>query len=309
MSKPNPKPEKQTPEVAPQKPGNGENNGHQDPFAGIQMLEGTGPLAGLSVALTMLTPEISDAFPEETPFQRKFSKRTGMKYSRLETEGKWINEYPAPFLLDKDGNILDGGHRKFAVRHSRVAIPIILVKGVSHKAVHAIDRPRPRSLAANLAWDGKNAPGQLAQMLRFYRSYDLSGTFTDFAYDVQDWYETLDEQGSAIEEVAKEWTIQPNVPKVPAGLFGTIEYLIKTLAGEEQHDFLIDCARGEALTEGDPAFAWREWVTTLPPKRTAQITAKIGYTLVYCWDKFRRNQQVTKVRVQSNCPDIAPLEP
>jgi hypothetical protein len=312
MAKPT-KPEKQMPEAAQspvteEEQNSSNGNGYVDPFEGVEMLEGTGPFAGLSVGFAMLTGETADIFPEETPFQRKTSKRTSFKYARLQTEGKWINEYPAPFILDKDGNILDGGHRKGSVKLSRKPIAVLLLKGMSHKAVHAVDRPKPRSLAGNLAWDGKNAPNQLSQMLRFHKSWEESGTFKDFAgYDVPDYYDVL-EQHPGMETIAPRWVIKPNLPKVPTGLFAIAEYLISELAKEDPHDFLMDCARGEALVEGDPAFAFREWVLNLLPKRTTAITAKIGYTLIYCWDKHRRGLQVHKLRGTAGCPEISPLE-
>jgi hypothetical protein len=272
------------------------------------MLHGTGVFAGMSVGFAMLTPERADSFPYETPFQRKPSKRTAMKYARVQTEDKWVMEYPSPFILDKEDNILDGGHRKIAVGISRKAIPVVLIKGLDHKAVHAIDRPKPRSLAANLSWDGKVAPNVLASMLRFHKSWEEAGTFKDFAgYDVQDYYEVLAREGKAIEEIAPKWVIRPNLPKVPPGLFAIVEYLVAKLAREDAHDFLMDCARGEAVVQGDPAFAFRDWVLNLGPKRTTATTAKIGYSLIFCWDKFRRGQQITRLRAPGGCPEIEPL--
>jgi hypothetical protein len=99
--------------------GNGNGNGHIDPFAGVQMLHGTGLFEGMSVGFAILDGEAADKFPHETPFQRKPSKKTFTKYARVQTEGKWVKEYPSTFILDKDGNILDGGHRKISVGISR----------------------------------------------------------------------------------------------------------------------------------------------------------------------------------------------
>jgi hypothetical protein len=128
-----------------------ENEVKNDPFAEVQTLKGSGPFEGMEVGFAMLTPEIADAFPDETQYQRKPSKRTWMKYARLQADGKWIQKYPAEFSMDKDYNILNGGHRKLAVAASRVAIPVLLVKGMSHEAVHAIDQPRPRTLSLHVA--------------------------------------------------------------------------------------------------------------------------------------------------------------
>jgi hypothetical protein len=283
-----------------------ENNGQSDPFQNIPMIQGTGELAHLSVGLGYLTQAITKGMPEQTKYQRKPSKKTYGKYARLQKEGKWIMDYPAAFCLDDEGNVLDGGHRKLAVNESGVSIPIILVKGMRPAAAHAIDQPKPRTLAANLAWDGKLAAPVLAQSLRFVRSYNEDGTFKCFGFDVQDYYETLADEGVALEQTATTWDLHPSLPKVPAGLFAAAEHLIGKLAGESPHQFLIDCARGEAVIEGDPAFAFREWVLNLPPKRTAAITARIGYAMIYCWDKARTNTPITKLRAPATCPEIVP---
>jgi hypothetical protein len=288
---------------APTPPGT-QTNGNSDPFKDIPMIQGTGDLAHLSVGIGYLTPEICDQLPEHSPFQRKESVKTGRKYARLQREGKWINEYPGGFYTDKDGNVMDGGHRKMAVKESRVAIPIILCKGLNHVAAHAIDRPRPRTLAGNLAWDGKIAAPILAQQLRFVRSYREDGTFSCFSgFDVPDYYETM-EQESGLIDLAPKWDLHPSLPKVPAGLFGAVEYLIQQETGVDAHDFLKDCARGEAVVEGDPAFAFREWVLSLLPKRTAGITAKIGYSMIFCWKKAKDGAQITKLRAPSACPPL-----
>jgi hypothetical protein len=175
--------------------------------------------------------------------------------------------------------------------------------------VHAIDRPKPRSLAANLAWDSKVAPGILASMLRFYNSWQISGTFKDFAgYDVQDYYQVLSEHPD-MELTAPSWTLKASLPKIQIGLFAITEYLIQQEAGENAHEFLMDCARGEALIAGDPAYAFRDWVVNLGPKRTLAVVARIGYALIYCWDKHRRGASITKLRPPAGCPEIVPLNP
>jgi hypothetical protein len=82
---------------------------------------------------------------------------------------------------------------------------------------------------------------------------------------------------------------------------------VKRDANEDIHDFLVDCARGEALVEGEPAYAWRDWVASLPVRRNVNITARIGYALLYAWDKFRTRKSITKLRAPGSCPDIEPL--
>lgn len=262
--------------------------------------------AGMAVKLTMLTPEMAAEFAKNTRWQRRQAKRTIKKYALQQSSGQWHN-YPALFILDKAGYVLDGAHRTAAVNLSQVAIPITLLTGVDPKTVHAIDIGKPRNLQTNLELDGEKAARELSYLLKFLKSYRAAGDFETFNFTIEDYYELLHEEPQ-VRELAVEWTVKCNLPKVSIGLFAVADYLVRQHAHENKYDFFLDCCRGEAVAEGDPAFAFREWVINLPPKRTQKVAGRIGYTLIQCWDKFRRGQQVTRVRAPGECPEIAPLE-
>jgi hypothetical protein len=266
------------------------------------------PFEGMSVEFAMLTPEMADQNESKTRWQRRRSKALIKKYARQQSGGQWVN-YPALYILDKEGNPMDGGHRNGAVALSRVPIPIVLLKGADPHMLHGIDAGKPRNLQTNLEIDGEKASPELAGLLKFLQSYRTSGglDFESFHFTIEDYYELLHEEPK-VREVAVDWTIKPNI-KVPKGLFAAVDYLVRTQAGENHYQFFADCARGEGVAEGDPAFAFREWVHNLGPKRNLKITAKIGYALIQCWDKFRRAQQVSRVRAPGECIEISPLEP
>lgn len=266
------------------------------------------PFGGMTVELAMLTPEMADQMSGKTRWQRRLAKRTVKKYAQQQSSGQWKN-FPSLYVVSKEGDLLDGGHRNAAVCLSRVGIPIALLTGASPDVLHAIDVNKPRNLQTNLELDGERAAKELAGILKFLKSYRETETLAAFGYTIEDYYALLHQELQQLREIALDWAgLKTNLPKVPIGLFGTVDYLVRTLAQENQHQFFLDCARGEAVGEGDPAFEFRGWVLNLPPKRTVQTTARIGYALIQCWDKFRRGQQISRVRAPGECPEIAPME-
>lgn len=89
-------------------------------------------------------------------------RNRGRKKTRLDRlvadleNGRWGMETPTLIVIDRDGRMIDGGHRCEAVIQTGKPIPVIMVSNVAREAAETLDAGVMRSLLDQLVMRGEN---------------------------------------------------------------------------------------------------------------------------------------------------------
>lgn len=128
----------------------------------------------LTVKLEVITPEIAESILEtsEKYFntldgfkQRPIRKATIDNYAKDMVEGRWRTNGET-IKLDKEGRLMDGQHRLYAVIKSGVPIEFLMVRGIDNKDMDSIDIGLKRSLESTLQFQSECYENQAASIVK-----------------------------------------------------------------------------------------------------------------------------------------------
>jgi hypothetical protein len=103
--------------------------------------------------VVMVTPQIAEKWLESNKDNRPISQARVTEYAKVMGAGlRRLNNQGVGF--DRDGRLVDGQHRLWAVIESGATVPMLVVRGMEPDAHRTIDRGRGRSVAEVLRRDG-----------------------------------------------------------------------------------------------------------------------------------------------------------
>jgi hypothetical protein len=243
-------------------------------------------------------------------FQRDLSETVVRKYARDMRTGHWIfNGAPIQFDgTDENGipRMTNGFHRGYAVILANVKIAFVCQYSIALSAIRTMDNNRVRSLAAQLKLDGKKNSRVLAKLLTYLGFFRLKGAFTGPRLSMGEYFDLLaDNPGTQL--IAKEYDLQ--LPRnLDEGLAACAHYLCAEQSKELAEHFFDQIVHGVNLETKDPARIFREWCINLDDDQYR--AARVGATLIACWNKECKGEKITKVPNVKRCPPIlAPAFP
>jgi len=136
--------------------------------------------SGLGIAVEMITPDMAQAWLERGGINRKPSERAILKLVHAIQMGEW-DLTGETIKLDKDGKVRDGQHRLHAIVRAGIAVPCIVVRGISESAFDKIDTGKSRNMADVLSIHGHENTKALATaargliLIEMYGRYDVGG--------------------------------------------------------------------------------------------------------------------------------------
>lgn len=96
------------------------------------------------------------------------------QYAQDMRDGRWLFTGEA-VKMSRDGKLLDGQHRLWAVLEAGVTVPLLLITGLDPRAQEVMDQGIPRRLHDALHLRGEANPNNLAAALRMVAHYQRDG--------------------------------------------------------------------------------------------------------------------------------------
>lgn len=124
--------------------------------------------------IMMIGPKEATAWLENNKFSnRHVNDRTVDKITRDIKENKWVYDGNA-IKFDKEGNIIDGQHRLWAIIKSQKIVRALVVRHLSECAVNVIDTGKPRTNPDVLHFNGFTNTNVLANACRISLGYKIT---------------------------------------------------------------------------------------------------------------------------------------
>ena len=213
----------------------------------------------LAVTIEFVTPEMAEKYIATTRRNRKSVEAVIKQFEKSILSKAWgVNPQTASF--DSDGCLIDGLHRMWAIARSRVAIPMVIVRGVPSKSFDVIDDGPRRSLKQVMAMDGVPMVLTMASIVRTVIIYIRAKyTTIQFASGVNnreglEFYYANEERVT----IAAAWGT-----KVKAGEHGTaagggfVAFVLLAINPERAEQFLEGIATGANLPANSPILKYR----------------------------------------------------
>jgi hypothetical protein len=267
-------------------------------------VRGSEPPPEFRSELRWFGPDDANRILTESHYQRKHSPGTVSKYARDMKASKWeFNGAPIRYNGEDQGHpeLLDGQHRLRAVIEANMVMPFVVIMGIQKTSLKTLDDGRGRTLGNKFYIDGEKAPDVLASMIQFLALYRNRGKFVGPSFTPSEYYDLLEREGEAARPLAKEYKCK--MPRnLKPGLIATLHLLFAEKDPELATRFCADVVQG-ASERGTPAREAREWIVSL--EKGEVKTNVIAAVLIDCWNRECRGENLTRVRIPKNCPEIA----
>jgi hypothetical protein len=265
---------------------------------------GVQPPPEFRTELRWFGPDDAERILAESHYQRKHSPATVSKYARDMKTGKWeFNGAPIRYNGEEQGHpeLLDGQHRLRAVIEANMVMPFLVIVGIPKSCLRTMDDGRSRTLANKFYVDGEKAPDVLASMIQFLAIYRGREKFVGPSFTASEYYDVLTREGEAARPLAKEYKCK--MPRnLKPGLVATLHLLFAEKDPELAARFCADVVKGDS-ERGTPAREAREWIVSLEKGEIRVNT--IASVLIDCWNRETRGENVARIRIPRNCPEIA----
>ena len=259
-------------------------------------------LPKLTVEIAEITPDMAKEWLEKNTFNRKKSDRLVDFYAESMLNDEWrLNG--EPIIFDDKGKLQNGQHRLWACIEADVSFWSLVVYGADSDAVFTIDTGRKRSMVDALTLRGEKNVAILAATLVWIWRWEhqvmhLAGNArpTNVAL-----LKMLDARPEIRDTVQVSYRFHNKV-RAPQGLMCALWYQFSLINPGDAEYFLEQCVSGEALSSGDPAYAWRRWINARYLEASKPNLQTIAAITVKAWNAFRRHEQVKSLRWAGNEP-------
>lgn len=269
----------------------------------IALKEHTGTRRKVHIEVTMVTPDIANAWLDKNSKNRKLTEHTVKKYVSDMKRGAWRLSGDA-IRFSRDGTLLDGQHRLVACIRAGVPFETLVVYGLDDDARDVMDTGKSRTIADVLEFHGITNSRRVSSAVRQLIVY-------------RDGYATSRSASISHSEVMTALYAHPNITKsvavsgnviqrLPLAGIGFLHYSASFFAGQkEAADAMIDVLRtGVPSYDGDAMHAFRERLLRRHAEGDRGNHDANTFTLFYAWNAYVDKKPLNVVRWQSSPVDI-----
>jgi hypothetical protein len=263
------------------------------------------PVPSSGEALTVdVTPEMAEAFLGRNTCNRALRPRVVARYAQLMKAGSWQKNGEA-IQFRADGSLANGQHRLHAIIKAGVAVPLLIVTGLSSEAAEYVDFSVPRSNGDRLNMRGLKRTHCLSAALTLLGAYEKAGgTFKGvklgaLSLDPRELYSLLVRYPGIIEsdKVTNRRALYSLVlPRV-----ATVLHCLFSQESEEQAAAFFGGLSGDiSLGDKDPVFQLRNCLIKKTWKSKEGATAKLQFqvlALIKAWNYMRLEREISVFKV------------
>ncbi len=239
---------------------------------------------------------------------RPISKANVRRYREDAAAGRWFLN-GQPIIFSSDGVLADGQHRGEAVADTDFRVPTLVVVGVEPEARRTMDQGRSRTAADQLTIMGEETGDIGATMIRYIKAWDelrgryLRGLARPSQAEILEFFATHRDELLPSAQFAQS-VRQAARYHVAAPMLAFLHYLLTRVDREKAEQYLLQIAKGEGLTEADPAYRVREKLIAL-----GRINAtKKAEVILQGWKAFLDGRPLRTIKVAGQIPDIGASE-
>jgi len=235
------------------------------------------------------------------PKQRKINKRWVNKLAKiLEDPGSWDDENGEAIRLDVDGLLVDGQHRLEAIVKSGITAKILVVHGVSNRALFTIDAGKHRSHTDAFTMAGYKYPNAWACGLRLYIGYKNDAILHKEKYT----NEYLIREAKKIPDfklsVDSGTFHSKNFKLLPLSILVASHRIFYLKSQAQANAFMVMLCSGAGIGKNSAILKLREKLINqeiLPS--SFSMNQKLGLTIM-AWNYYRKNISVKNIEWNKN---------
>lgn len=181
-------------------------------------------------------------------------------------EGNWKCTHQG-ICFDKDGLLIDGQHRLHAVKLAQKGVWMLVVHNAQADFHDPIDRGTQRSVATITGLHSR----ETAAYALLYRM-ELGNLSSNVPVSVAETLATMAHHSEAVQQLNAS---EVNKNSVVAGLRAACLWVMPINASKTT-DFLQKVVDGEMIKRGDPAYAFRNWLSRNRPRANETVLAALN---------------------------------
>lgn len=262
-----------------------------------------------AVTVEKITPKLAKEMLEGNTQNRNLRKRVVEQYAADMTAGMWSDQGD-PIRINGDGTLLDGQHRLHAIVESGVQQKMVVVRGVSKKAILTMDTGARRTLADVLRLQGYSSPTVLAAAARFCHLYERGlDTRNKDAMSNPSLIALIERRHDLPLHVKKVEAASSNSPIVKH--LRTPLIAIREFCGDtaEFDAFLDQLRTGAGLTEGNPIYTLRRTIENYLMTSSLRLAPVVMQAItIKAWNSYVRGEdrQVLRFKAGGQSPEPFP---
>lgn len=262
--------------------------------------------SGCQVTAEFLTigPELAEEMLQSNPDNRSISPATVDAYVRAMVNGEW-RYVGDPIRLNRDNEILDGGHRLTAVVKSGTTHTFMVVRGIPTEFRSVMDQGRPRTARDNLAMQGVvngNAKATISALLLRWEMGALGTNRVKLQnQQVVDFVSTNDKPLSRAYAQARA---AKSAIGLSIGTGGAVFYRATEIDTFLANEFFNGLITGAGVDSGSPILTVRNMIIRLKQgDRTSrrQVTTPMEmFYVIRAWNGFRSGEFLSKIQLPTS---------
>lgn len=242
-----------------------------------------------AMAFQLLERNVENNRPVRQPHVNKMAR--DMKEGRWKQNGETVK-------FAKDGTLLDGQHRLWAVTEAGRAVDLNFVEGLDKSVVPTIDTGRSRSFADVMKFEGREYGRVVGGVSRWLWWYGAARdqAFNSITVSHQELHAVVDvmpEIEERVHEVMKARQFSKLMAPTILGFVYTCAYRTDHYAAQR---FLELLDSGVGLTEKSPVKVLRDNMVRNKISSRKMQPSEVAATAVKAWNAFRKGKPVQLLR-------------
>ena len=251
-----------------------------------------------------VTPEIAEQWLETMTANRGLAKGNLENLSKAMVEGRWHQD-GATIKFNKNGELIDGQHRLWAVINTEIPQTFVVVWGVDPNAMTTLDTGKPRSRGDVLKihdptlTDVNNVAATVTAVLRWakgFRNNDLRDEYVSNDEVVMLYDERRDD---LIEATRHGRRVQAALGGGSNMAYALCWWLFSQIDAEDAEFFWDRLCDGQGLEVGNPIYALRELLRRdlMSNNPRGKMRSHVIMALIIkAWNAYRQGESVQLLR-------------
>jgi hypothetical protein len=286
----------------------------QEPRAG-QHIARPEPEAKVRAVTMTITPDIARSWLDTNTHNRTLHDERVRTYARDIRDGNWYLSGDA-IKFDRDGTMLDGQHRLWAVVEADRAIESLVVFGVAPEAQKVMDTGRKRSATDMLTLEGEDDAKTLAAAITLAIFWGRATKDGDqlklprgnaFSVTHSEVLEFLAGHPDIRDAVKAAHNYR--VPNVSPAVRAFVLWKLRQVNYSAADTFLSDMATMNLGGAGDPRAALVRRLTNAAAQRERLERSVVVVMMFRTWNAWRTGKSIAKALTRSRMGDVQAEEP
>lgn len=247
--------------------------------------------AGATSEIVWVTPdEALDWLENTNTHNRTVSQVDVDKLAKAILRGEWQLNGDA-IRFDRDGILLDGQHRLWAIVQAETPVQTCVVRGLDPDSQRTMDVGRRRTLADTLKLNGHKNCGQMAAAVSLLWRWDMGIVMGSKTPTITEGLDvTAANPGLQMAATrADAWRV--HVP-IPGSILAVVFHRAQDLDADDAVTFMERLASGAELAADDPIFVLRRWAQRQQNSRARSPQYMYLAMVIKAWNAWRQGRRI-----------------